>query len=294
MARQSRVTGDGGPRSTLILLVTCSRDESRRDLAIRVTRNLAELAPRAGLADSFVVFDNASTFDDHLALVPPGAMICRSEQNIGYWSAIQWVLASRDRLFGRRFRYLYIVESDLVHWDLAPLGLCERFLDAEPRASCVRTQEFSVRWRWRFDKRLQRLPFHVLRSQISLRNAVTDEKAWFRPAPGTPGLYLSNLHAKLPALNRLDSLDRVFAELGEMASFSEADFFGTMLKHHPYCGVYDGGLFYSAVSWADRHRSVLASYTDEGELARLGYQPTRTARIARARTTVSVARAGAS
>lgn len=283
----------GGPRSTLLLVVTCSRDNSRRDLAIRVTRNLADLAPPAGLADRFVVFDNGSTLDDHLALVPRGTVVCRSERNLGYWSAIHWVLAHRGRLFGRPFDYLYIVESDLVHWDLVPLGVCERFLESEPRASCVRTQEFSVRWRWRFDKRWQRLPFHVMRSQIILKNAVTEEKAWFRPAAGVEGVYLSNLHAKLPALNRLDALDEVFGELSEMASFTESDFFRLMMKRHPYSGVYDGGLFRSEVSWADRDRFVMASYTDERQLARLGYQPTRAARIERASTGISVMRAGA-
>jgi len=180
-----------------------------------------------------------------------------------------------------------------VHWNLAPLGVCERFLESEPRASCVRTQEFSVRWRWRFDKRWQRLPFHVLRSQIVLRNAVTDEKAWFQPAAVTEGVYLSNLHAKLPALNRLDALDRVFGALSEMASFTERDFFRLMMRCHPYVGVYEGGLFYSAVSWANRDRFVMASYTGEGQLARLGYQPTRAARIERAPMGISVRRMGA-
>jgi hypothetical protein len=157
----------------------------------------------------------------------------------------------------------------------------------------VRTQEFSVRWRWRFDKRWQRLPFHVLRSQIMLRNAVTDEKAWFRRAAGVEAVYVSNLHPKLPALNRLDTLDRVFGQLGEMASFTEKDFFRLMMTHHPYSGVYDGGLFCSAVSWADRSRFVMASYTDEGRLARFGYQPTRAARIEPAPAGISVVRAGA-
>jgi hypothetical protein len=37
----------------------------------------------------------------------------------------------------------------------------------------------------------------------------------------------------------------------------------------------------------------MASYTDERQLARLGYQPTRAARIERASTAISVMRAGA-
>src|SRR5205823_9127851 len=111
-APRSELEGRGNrwparPRSTVLLRVPCSRDETRRDLAIRVTRNLAELAPFAGLADRFIVFDNASTLDDHLGLVPRGTVVCRSERNLGYWSAIDWVLAQRGRLFGRPFDYLY-------------------------------------------------------------------------------------------------------------------------------------------------------------------------------------------
>ncbi len=105
-------------------------------------------------------------------------------------------------------------------------------------------------------------------------------------------MYLSNLHAKLPALNRLDALDRVFGELSEMASFTERDFFRLMMERHPYVGVYEGGLFWSAVSWANRDRFVMASYTDERHLGRLGYQPTRAARIERAPGEISVRRTG--
>jgi hypothetical protein len=65
-----------------------------------------------------------------------------------------------------------------------------------------------------------------------------------------------------------------------------------MRERHPYVGVYEGGLFWSAVSWANRDRSVMASYTDERHLGRLGYQPTRAARIEHAPAEISVRRAG--
>jgi hypothetical protein len=273
-----------------VLLVTCSRDESRRDLAIEVMRNLAEVVPAAGLSDRLVVYDNGSTFAEHLALAPHGAVVCRSATNDGYWSAIKWVLDNRRDLLGRDFDYLYIVESDLTHSSLVPLGECERFLAQELRASCVRTQEFSVRWRLRFNKRLKMLPFYVERSAIALSNATSGEKAWFQPVDGFPGIFLSNLHAKLPALNRLRSLDAVFARLAQAQEFTEGDFFREMMKEHPLIGVLDGGLFHSIVSYSDRKTSVMASYTAADKLAGLGYKGTRTARIVPVNGQVSIER----
>lgn len=280
MARRGPAGALTGPSSTLLLLVTCSRDESRRDAAIAVARNLAQLAPRAGLSESFVAFDNASTFPDHLDFLPPGTVVCRSAENLGYWSAIKWVLDNRRQLGGKPHDYLYIVESELYHRDLAPLGECERFLAAEPRASGVRTQEFSVRARWRYDKRLRFLPFHVERSHVSLANAVTGEKAWFKAAVGFEGLYLSNLHPKLPALNRISALEAVFENLARRDVFTEQDFFAEMMRLHPLIGVLDGGLFHALFrDWSDRARAVSGSHTPAAELTRLGYLPTRTARI---------------
>lgn len=266
------------PKSTLVLLVTCSRDETRRDLAVQVTRNLSELVPQAGLGDRFVVFDNASTYDDHLNFVPPGTVVCRASDNGGYWSAIKWVLDHRSELTDEKVEYLYIVESDLWHSDLRPLADCEDFLAATPTASCVRTQEFSVRSRWRFDKRLRWLPFHVVRSHVSLVNAVTDKPAWFERS-GTPGIFRSNLHPKLPALNRLAALDHVFAQLSELPDFTEGDFFRLTMQTYPEIGVFDGGLFHSLISWDDRLTMVSGSYGSDTALAALGYQPTRRASI---------------
>src|SRR5690606_36032204 len=99
--------------------------------------------------------------------------IIESPDNIGYWSAIKWVLDNAGQMTGRSYRYIYIIESDLCHTDLKPLGACERFLDNHPQTACVRTQEFSVRRRWRYDKEKTFLPFQKRRSLISLRNLVT-------------------------------------------------------------------------------------------------------------------------
>lgn len=266
------------PLSTLLLLVTCSRDESRRDLAVTVTSNLAKLLPDAGFSSSFVVFDNDSSFHDHFSAVPQGAVVCRAERNIGYWSAINWVINRRAELFNHEFTYLYIVESDHFVIDLSDLSECEEFLKSEPRASGVRTQEFSVRWRWRYDKRLRMLPFYKARSAVQMCNAVTGERAWFRKAPGLAHIYLSNLHTRLPELNRLAALETTFRELSMMDEFTEADFFRLMMRDHPYVGVHDPGLYYPLIEPHAR-RTITGSFSNSAELEAVGYKKTRVARI---------------
>lgn len=266
------------PRSTLVILVTCSRDETRRDLACAVVRNVVPLLRAAGLDGCFAVFDNASTYRDHLDLLPAGTRHVLCRENIGYWSAINWILSNHEAIFSRSFEFIYIVESDLFHTDLRRLGTCEQFLRREHRASGVRTQEFSVRWRWRFDKQLHRLPFHITRSEVSLRNAITDERVWFELADSSERIFLTNFHAKLPALNRLSALRTAFARLAARDSFTERDFFAEMMVVHPFTGLLDGGIFHSMVA-RDTADTVSGSYSTENQLRRIGYLPTRTARI---------------
>jgi len=266
------------PEDTCFLLVTCSRDESRADLAAQVIGNLNALLGALHLADRFAVFDNASTFDAPLAAVDPNATLIRADRNAGYWSAIHWVLENLETVYGRSYEFIYIVESDLYHSALAPLGLCESFLRTEPRAAAVRTQEFRVASRWRFDKRFHWLPGHITRSEVHLRNAVTKEKVWFEARVDFPGLYLTNFHAKLPALNRVAAMRDVFAALAHREAFAEGDFFVEMAARHPLTGLYDGGLFHSLLERGDK-RFTSGSYSDSALLATLGYQETRTGRI---------------
>lgn len=267
------------PEHTMFLLVTCSRDTSRRDLAIQVTRNVVQLLANLNIADRLIIFDNASTYPDHLNLLPPGIRVCQSSQNIGYWSAIKWVLDHINELASFNSAFIYIIESDLIHWDFSALGECERFLNAESRVSSVRTQEFSVKHRWRYNKRLQFLPFHVERSQVSLKNVITGESATFERAQGFSRLFISNLHPKLPALHRVPLLSSVFERLACKASFTEADFFAEAINEKPLVGVLDGGLYHSLTSWSDRASVISGSYGSVKQLADAGYHSTRACRI---------------
>lgn len=278
-----------GPQNTLVLLVTCSRDETRRDMAVEVMQNLAAELPKAGLQNDFIVFDNNSTFKDHLQYAPDGASVIECPENVGYWSAIKWVMDHRATLMPRTYEYIYLVESDLVHHDMHKLRAAEECLQQYPDVGCVRSQEFSVRHRWRFDKRLKFLPFHVTRSEIRLINGTTGEKAWFKPAT-IPGIYLSNMHAKLPALNRLSAMDIVFRALEAKGDFTEMDFFAEMMKLYPHCGLIDGGLFHSVFTRV-RQDQVSGSYSDAATLKKIGYQPTRSARIISVPRKISIRKA---
>lgn len=265
------------PIDTLVLLVTCSMDTTRQDLAVSVVQNLAEKLPLAGLNNHFIMFDNASKFDGHIQYVPAGSLIIRSPENLGYWTAIKYVLENARHLMGREYKYIYIIESDLYHTDLCALSSCESFLEKYQNTACVRTQEFSVSQRWRFDKALKFLPFHVTRSEIRLQNLVTNIKAWFKKTD-IPHLYRSNLHAKLPALNRFSAMVTVFDRLSKYDEFSEGDFFKEMFNLYPEIGIYDGGIFYSLFSFEDK-KVMSGSYSTQEQLVKTGYQQTRYSKI---------------
>jgi|SRR5579885_926226 len=275
---------------TFLLLVTCSLDETRRDLAVSVTKNIAGLARSIALAGRFVLFDNASKFTDHLAHAPAGTLLCAANRNIGYWTAIKWVLENRENLRLADCEYLYIIESDLWHYDLSGLSLSEQFLDRTPHAVGVRTQEFSVRWRWRYNKGLRFVPFRKQRSVVQLINQVTGEKAQFTKS-AVERVYLSNLHTKLPALNRISDLSAAFSELSKMEFFSEIDFFKLMRDRKPYVGVLDGGLWYQ-LSTPQTHNTVSGSWSDQSTLKSLGYRGTRRASIDRETFDVQMSRIG--
>jgi hypothetical protein len=113
------------------------------------------------------------------------------------------------------------------------------------------------------------------RSQISLRNAVTGEKSVFKRVQSFPGIYLSNLHPKLPALQRVDLLSAVFQRLAEKKNFTEKDYFEEAMRIRPQIGVLDGGLYHALSSWSDRKDVISGSYGSANKLQEIGYLQTR-------------------
>jgi hypothetical protein len=263
---------------TLFLLVTCSMDTSRQLLADRVATNLVAQNRNLRFFQNLVVFDNASRYETDPALLQNVAVNVRARENVGYWSAINWTLEHHEELLGRSFSYIYIIESDLIHYDMNRLAAAERFLDDTDEAGAVRTQEFSVRYRILYNKRWARLPFAKRRSWVAQYNAVTGEPVWFRKQDPAERIYLSNFHTKLPALNRLDAVRDIFSELRRIDRFTEMDFIRAYHTRHPLVGLLDGGIFRSYGNDSDE-QIVTGSYSDSDHMKRIGYQPTREAEI---------------
>jgi hypothetical protein len=262
---------------TLYALVTCSMDYSRSDLAVKVVKNLVEENKRVNFASDLLVFDNCSKFISHLELLPNETKIVRADKNIGYWSAINWILKNYAHLYAREYRYIYLIESDLIHYNIGALSECERFLDEYPEVGGVRTQKFRVRFRMLFDKKYHFLPFVFRNSLVQQVNPFTNERVWFHKVPYFNNIYKSNFHAKLPALNRIDTMKKVFSQLEEMGKISELDFMKLYFKFKPINSVLDKGIFYQLSSMSTNHLS--GSWTSDFLLATANYKKTRNDQI---------------
>lgn len=264
---------------TLYLLVTCSMDKTRCDLACEVAKNLLTENKNHPFFSDLLIFDNASQFDNHLEMFPSEVRVFRSDKNIGYWSAINWSIDHYQELFCRDYSYIYIIESDLIHRNMPRLDACEQFLKDNREVGGVRTQEFSVRWRIRYDKRFHWAPFARRHSLVSQNNAITGEHVWFRIGDEHHHIWLTNFHAKLPALNRLDAMHKIFAELSRRKEITELDFMYLYYDLYPTMALLDGGI-YSTLSFADTSH-ISGSYSTSQQLAIAKYHSTRVDYIVR-------------
>ena len=274
------VTGgaDGPGDGILYLMVTCSMDSSRASMARQVVNNLVEQNKVTEFFSSLIVFDNASRYDEHLSLLPKDVSVCQSDRNVGYWNAIQWTLDNYERLLGRNFEFIYIIESDMLHRNMHRLSHCARFLRANEDVGSIRTQEFSVRGRWFYDKRMRFLPFVRRHSWVVLHNAITRDATHFEKADRDAGIYRSNFHTKLPALNRMGPMKEVFARLREKNGITEMNFIEFYHDLYKVTGVLDGGIFRSMGS-VPSEDVVTGSFTNSTKLEELGYQATRIGQI---------------
>lgn len=271
-------TSDLKPENTLFLLITCSLDDSRNDVAKRVTKNISELISFINQPQRLIVFDNASKYLDHLPFIDKNSFICKSSKNLGLWSAIDWVLNNYQDLTKEKFKYLYIIESDCYHFNFSNLKNCENFLRLNKDISCIRTQEFKLNQKWRFNKKLHYLPFYKERSAVNLRNAVTNEKAFFLRERKFQKIYKSNLHPKLPSFHRISALKKVFRSLSKMRNFTEQDYFRVSMSFNKYIGILDNGMYYY-LSSANSKEIVSGSWSNSDHLAKIGYLRTRKSEI---------------
>ena len=251
------------------LLVTCCLEPSRVRILNEVLTNLVQQSPM--LRTRLTVFDNASTEQGVTeSLVQNFENVFRADKNVGYWSAIDWWLHE----FRSPPTYTYIIESDMVHYDFAKLWDCQAFLDNHPDVGSVRLHEYSVENRHLYDKEnprhdSRRNSWHVH------TNKVTGKPVAFFGSEGF--IHTSSFLTQLPALNRFEVLYDVFAKLEGLSNFSELDFQRLYWERYQQTGILDGGI-YNCDSTYDPG-VVTGSWTTPAELKRIGYQPTRNAKI---------------
>ncbi len=264
--------------NTLYLLVTCSMDLNRAELAKIVIQNLKEQSKEISFLGDFLIFDNNSKYQDHLSLVPDDVKVACSNQNIGYWSAIYWVLKNYQNIFGRDYQYIYIIESDLYHYNLKKISDCEIFLMKNLDVGSVRTQEFSVRYKFLYDKKYAWLPLPKKNSVVSQKNAITNENVWFKKGSSKSPIWVTNFHTKLPALNRISAMVKVFDELATTSTdITEIQFMHFYHDIYKLVGLLDGGAF--RVLNNIKTSGLSGSYSTQEELNRSGYRSTRIDRI---------------
>lgn len=269
-------------KKILVFIVTCSRSEARQSIERQALLQFAKIATPNQIGFDFVFFDNNSNFKDHLKIVENIGMTFYANENRGLWSALYWLLKNELSIFQEKHRHIHIVESDMFVKDLVPLTGLSQVMEQTPYLHMVRTQEFSIKNPWRFDKKYRFLPplLHNKRSEVDLRN--TTDNSYFRRELVSKGdtfnVYSSNLNAKLPGLHKTDSLKFVIDKLAQRSSFSEKDFFKIYAQLSTRMGIIDKGIWFSLTDSRNNSEET-ASWGDKLYMKQIGYQDTRNSSI---------------
>ena len=262
----------------LVLLVTCARTKQRQIIEKSVIEQLVKIVKKELPNLSFMLFDNNSKYSNHLDKFQEIGPVFSTKNNRGLWSAIHWVLRNESRIYTNPHKYLHIIESDLFVKTLVPLIEISNTLDKFVNLHMARTQEFSVRYSWRFNKKYSFLPypFHIRRSQVDLKNTsnLLDFRYKLIANLSNYNLYSTNLNAKLPGLHKIESLRMVIYELAKLGSFSEKNFFEVYSKLSNTIAMLDKGIWYSLTD-SKKYSKDTGSYGDPLYLSEIGYQETR-------------------
>jgi hypothetical protein len=259
-------------KNTLKILVTCTKESTRYEILKHVVSNLQSVADEQFFKD-MIVFDNASSYPGSISLIENFFNVFQSNKNFGFWSAIFWCLNNYESILGRDYKYVYIIESDLIHTNdaLKRLQDCETFLDLNNDVGHIRTEEFLVSEKHLYDKQRPRKDSRKY-AWVTQENGVENKRVDFHIADPAARIYKCNFLAKLPALSRLSTVKSVFSELSKMKSFVEADYQRLYYQHYRTSAVLDGGVFHSKLSNEDIHSVVNGSANYNLEI---DYLPTR-------------------
>lgn len=264
--------------NTLYVVVNCSMEESRYTVMQKVIKSIKDEQRRcsADIESDMIAFDNGSTHPGSVDMLKQ--LDCdrfASNDNMGYWSALSWILKELPNIRSdhERFKYVYVIESDHFHFGLNKIAKCEQALDWFPWLGGVRTQEYIVQEQHLYNKTKQ-LPNGRKYAWVSHVNAVTGENVEFTLLDAELNVYKSNFLTCLHAVNRLHALRDVFAELQNMKKFSELDFQRLYYYRYPLIGQVDGGVFHAKLGFTPQNPASLSG-SWSNNVSEHGYMQTR-------------------
>ena len=250
------------------LLVTCCLEPSRAEVLQLVVDNMKQAMP--DVIDHITVFDNASTQPKIGELLTSTFKhVYVADKNVGYWSAVDWWLA---HIAPSTPKYTYIIESDMIHYDFDKFWLAANFLDNHPDIGAVRLHEYSVENKHLYNKDIL-VPGSRTDIWQSHTNKVT-QKPITVSSESVAGIHTTNFLTQLPALNRYNTMCRVFHRLGSMPNFIEPDFQRFYHDEFPLNAILDGGVFHCNPGSVNA-RVVTGSWTSPKSLHQMGYMGTR-------------------
>jgi hypothetical protein len=259
-------------KDTLFLLVTCTKDITRFEILNQVVNNLCNVFDKKTL-HNMLVFDNASSYTGSVKLLTDNFNnVYQSKLNVGLWSAIHWCLKNYQTLMSRDYKYLYIIESDLIHFDdsLKKLEMCESFLDSNDDVGFVRTEEFFVAERHLYDKGSPKKNSRKY-AWVTQNNFIQNKRVEFHKT-NYEGIYKCNFLAKLPALSRIQAIKEVFLDLSSLKKFSETDYQKLYYDRYKISALLDGGVFHSKLG--NENVNVVVNGSRNYNLE-IDYRPTR-------------------
>jgi GT2 family glycosyltransferase len=252
------------------LMVTCNKEEGRFFLLQNVTRSLKEDRDWTNWQDRFFVFDNDSSHPGSKDFVRESFKnVFWSRTNYGYWTAVRWFC---DRAEKSGFKYLYLIESDCVHYSIGKVKQAYDFLSRNPEIGMIRTQKFSVKNKHLYDKRSPHPNSNT--SDWCVQHNMFSKKDAFFEKTSVEGIYVTNMVAKMPGLHRISTLGSVLSSL-EGRNFDEIDFQRESFRVNPLNGLLDEGIFDCFLS--SKLRNCAGSYIESDN--EMGYIPTRTGTV---------------
>lgn len=257
---------------TEFLLVTCCLEPLRANTLVQVIENMQHEMPE--LLSSITVFDNASSDTNSVELLKKTfSNVFQVDSNVGYWTAIWWWL---ERLKSNQPDYVYIIESDMIHYDFTRFWDAVKYLDVNQDVGSVRLQKYLYSERHRYDKdRPKHDSYHS--DWQSHTNHVTGQRVVFFDDDAKE-IISSTFLTKLPSLNRYATMKNVFDKLAEMSGFSEKDFQRLYWEHYQKTAILNGGINHDHLA-SYGVNTITGSWTNPSELKRIGYLQTRQATI---------------